>query len=256
MRCVIVIPSRLASTRLPGKPLLNRTGKFLVQHVYDQAKKSKIANDIVIATDDTSIEKACKSFGAPVQMTSLEHPSGTDRVAEVASRTEGDLFLNLQGDEPLVKPESLDLLFDLLIHNPEVPMATLGTPLASHEDYQSTSVVKVVRDDRQRALYFSRSPIPYVREGKPEFGRGQLNFLRHLGLYCYRRDFLLSLGKMPVHPLENLEKLEQLRVIGRGYPLLVGVTHEPGVGVDTPEDYEAFVDHVARNPEHQVSREP
>lgn len=249
MRCVIVIPSRLASTRLPGKPLLKRTGKYLVQHVYDRARKSKLANEVVIATDDPSIEQACKSFDAPVQMTSLDHPSGTDRVAEVASRTSGDLFLNLQGDEPLVNPESLDLLFDLLIQHPEVPMATLGTPLLSLDEYRNPSVVKVVRDDRQRALYFSRSPIPHMRDGEPNLQQDQGHYLRHLGLYCYRRDFLLALGKMPVHPLERIEKLEQLRVIGRGFPLLVGLTQEPGVGVDTPEDYEAFVAHISRNAE-------
>ena len=247
MRCVIVIPSRLASTRLPGKPLLNKTGKYLVQHVYEQARKCHRADEIVIATDDITIERACKSFGAPVQLTSIDHPSGTDRVAEVAFRTKGDLFLNLQGDEPLVNPESLDLLFDLLLKNPDVPMATLGTPLVSLEEYRNPSVVKVVRDDRQRALYFSRSPIPHVRDGEAELQKDQNLFLRHLGLYCYRRNFLLSLSKLPVHPLERLEKLEQLRVIGRGYPLLVGLTQDPGMGVDTPADYEAFAAYIAQH---------
>lgn len=247
MRCVIIIPSRFASTRLPGKPLLKQTGKYLVQHVFDQACKSKRADNIIIATDDSAIKRACLSFGATVVMTSIDHPSGTDRVAEVASRTEGDIFLNLQGDEPLVNPESLDLLFDLLLENPDVPMATLATPLVSLEDYRSPSVVKVVRDDRQRAIYFSRSPIPHVRDSNPDLRGSQNLFLRHLGLYCYRREFLLSLAKMPVHPLENLEKLEQLRVIGRGFPILVGITHDPGVGVDTPEDYEAFKAYLAKN---------
>lgn len=247
MRCVIVIPSRLASSRLPKKPLLNRTGKYLVQHVYERAKQSRRADDIVIATDDRSIEQACQSFNASVQMTSVNHPSGTDRVAEVASRTQGDLFLNLQGDEPLVNPDSIDLLFDLLLQNPDVPMATLATPLASLDEYRNPSVVKVVRDDRQRALYFSRSPIPHIRDGEPVLQQDNSPYLRHLGLYCYRREFLLSLAKMPVHPLETIEKLEQLRVIGKGFPLLVGLTKQPGVGVDTPEDYEAFVAFMARD---------
>lgn len=246
MNCVIVIPSRFASTRLPGKPLLNRTGKFLVQHVFEQACKSKRASNIIIATDDISIKRACVSFGAPVQMTSLDHASGTDRVAEVASRTEGDIFLNLQGDEPMVSPESIDLLFDLLVNNPDVPMATLATPLKSMEEYQSTSVVKVVRDDLQRALYFSRSPIPHIRDSNPDFN-DNIHYLRHIGLYSYRREFLLSLGKIPVHPLEHLEKLEQLRVIGSGFKLLVGITQDPGIGVDTPEDYDAFVAKMAKD---------
>ena len=249
MHCVVVIPSRFASTRLPGKPLLNQTGKYLVQHVFERASKSKRAGNIIIATDDIQIERACRSFGALVQMTSPDHPSGTDRVAEVASRTQGDLFLNLQGDEPLVNPDSIDLLFDMLIQNPDVPMATLATPLVSLEEYRSPSVVKVVRDDHQRALYFSRSPIPHVRDSEPDFTNNQNLYLRHLGLYCYRRDFLLSLGKIPVHPLEKLEKLEQLRVIGAGYPLLVGITHDPGVGVDTSEDYDAFVALIGKSAE-------
>jgi len=249
MHCVVVIPSRFASTRLPGKPLLNQTGKYLVQHVFERASKSKRAGTIIIATDDIQIERACRSFGALVQMTSADHPSGTDRVAEVASRTPGDLFLNLQGDEPLVNPDSIDLLFDMLIENPDVSMATLATPIVSLEEYRSPSVVKVVRDDHQRAMYFSRSPIPDVRDSEPHFAKNQNLFLRHLGLYCYRRDFLLSLGKLPVHPLEKLEKLEQLRVIGAGFPLLVGITHDPGVGVDTSEDYDAFVALIGKSAE-------
>lgn len=245
MRCIIVIPSRFASTRLPGKPLLKQTGKYLVQHVYERALHSQRASHVVVATDDDRIEAACHSFGAPVERTDVDHPSGTDRVAEVARRTPGDLFLNLQGDEPLINPESLDLLFSLLIENPDVPMATLATPLASVDDYNNPAVVKVVRDQNQRALYFSRSPIPHVRDGTPDFMGDNDLYLRHLGLYCYRREFLLGLAKLPVHPLERVEKLEQLRVIGMGYPLLVGLTKEPGVGVDTPADYEAFVARMA-----------
>ena len=245
VRCIIVIPSRFASTRLPGKPLLKETGKYLVQQVYEQALLSKRANHVVVATDDDRIEAACISFGAPVERTDIGHPSGTDRVAEVAQRTSGDLFLNLQGDEPLINPDSLDMLFDLLIEHPDAPMATLATPLASLEEYSNPAVVKVVRDQNQRALYFSRSPIPHVRDGSPDIIGDKNLFLRHLGLYCYRKDFLLGLAKLPVHPLERVEKLEQLRVIGMGYPLLVGLTNEPGVGVDTPADYEAFVARMA-----------
>lgn len=241
MRCVVVIPSRFGSTRLPAKPLLNRTGKYLVQHVYERAIQSKVAESVIIATDDHQIYDACTGFGARVEMTKVDHASGTDRVAEIASRIQGDLFLNLQGDEPLVEPDSVDLLFKLLIDHPTVPMATLGTPLISLDEYFSTTVVKVVRDDNQKALYFSRSPIPHVRDGSPDLMSNSGHFLRHLGIYCYRRDFLLTLGAIPLHPLEQLEKLEQLRVLGHGFSILVGLVRNSGFGIDTHEDYEKFV---------------
>jgi len=246
MRCVVVIPSRLGSSRLPAKPLLNRTGKYLVQHVFERAIQSKVAEEVIIATDDHQIFKACIGFGARAEMTRFDHASGTDRVAEIASRVQGDLFLNLQGDEPLVDPESVDTLFNLLIDHPSVPMATLGTPLISLDEYFSTSVVKVVRDDNQKALYFSRSPIPHVRDGSPDLISNGRNFLRHLGIYCYRRDFLLSLRSIPVHPFEQIEKLEQLRVLGHGFSILVGLVHARGFGIDTPQDYEKFVDLMSK----------
>lgn len=247
MRCVVVIPSRFGSTRLPAKPLLNRTGKYLVQHVYERAIQSKVAESVIIATDDHQIYDACTGFGARVEMTKVDHASGTDRVAEIASRIQGDLFLNLQGDEPLVEPDSVDLLFKLLIDHPTVPMATLGTPLISLDEYFSTTVVKVVRDDNQKALYFSRSPIPHVRDGSPDLMSNSGHFLRHLGIYCYRRDFLLTLGAIPLHPLEQLEKLEQLRVLGHGFSILVGLVHNNGFGIDTQEDYEKFVNLIGQS---------
>ena len=241
---LIVMPARFASTRLPGKPLLYETGKYLVQHVYEQACKSQLADKIIIATDDIRIERACSSFGATVVRTREEHPCGTDRVAEVAGQIDCKLILNLQGDEPLVAPSKLDLLFTLLETDPEAHMATLVTPLSSIESWKNPNVVKAVLDDRGRALYFSRSPSPSFRdipEPSPEMMRGLV--WQHVGLYAYRKNFLLRLAKIPVHPMENAEKLEQLRVLANGNAIAVGTVDNAGIGVDTFEDYQRFVEH-------------
>ncbi len=241
MKYAIVIPARYASSRLPGKALLKETGKYLVQHVYEQAKKSKIANEIIIATDDTRIEIAAKKFGAKVVMTKKSHQSGTDRIAEVALNLPFDIYLNLQGDEPLIEPESIDLLFKQLIESPEVPMATLGTPIREEKDWLNPNCVKVVNDLHGRALYFSRSPIPFVRDGKPDFTQRPTPFLLHLGIYAYRREFLLKMAQIPMHLLERIEKLEQLRVLGAGYTISLGVVEDRSLGIDTRQDYELFV---------------
>ncbi|MBJ7429837.1 MAG: 3-deoxy-manno-octulosonate cytidylyltransferase [Gemmataceae bacterium] len=241
MKCAIVIPARYASSRLPGKPLLKQTGKYLVQHVYEQAKKSKIASEVIIATDDLRIQAAAKNFGANCAMTLKSHQSGTDRVAEVAQNLDCDIFLNLQGDEPLIDPNSIDLLFRQLIESPDVPMATLATPINNEKDWMNPNCVKVVQDERGRALYFSRSPIPHVRDGKPDFSQRPSPFLLHIGMYAYRRSFLMQMAKIPMHPLEKLEKLEQLRVLGAGFPINLGIVEERTMGVDTREDYEKFL---------------
>ena len=241
MNTAIVIPARYASTRLPGKPLLRQTGKYLVQHVYERACQAKRADRVVVATDDPRIVAAVESFGGDVVRTRRDHPSGTDRVAEVAAQLDADLILNLQGDEPLIDPKCLDLLFDLLSKNPHADMATLATPFQSLEQWQNTNCVKVVRDATGRALYFSRSPIPYVRDGKPDFSLRPARFLLHVGLYAYRRPFLMRLAALPPEPLEQLEKLEQLRVLALGHSIQVGVIEGSGFGVDTYEDYERFV---------------
>lgn len=241
MKCAIVIPARYASSRLPGKPLLKQTGKYLVQHVFEQARKSKIATEVVIATDDLRIQAAAKKFGANCAMTLKSHQSGTDRVAEVAQNLDCDIFLNLQGDEPLIDPHSIDLLFKQLIDSPEVPMATLGTPVRDEKDWLNPNCVKVIQDQCGRALYFSRSPIPFVRDGKPDFSQRPSPFLLHIGMYAYRRSFLMQMAKIPMHPLEKLEKLEQLRVLGAGFSINLGIVEERTLGVDTREDYEKFV---------------
>jgi 3-deoxy-manno-octulosonate cytidylyltransferase (CMP-KDO synthetase) len=243
MRKLIVIPARFASSRLPGKPLLRETGKFLVQHVYERAWQSKLADRVIVATDDDRIEQACKSFGAEVVRTREDHPSGTDRVAEVAENRNFQLILNLQGDEPLIDPAKLDLLFELLENDPNADMATLVTPLHSLESYKNPNVVKAVIDDRGRALYFSRSPIPHIRDNSaptPEQLRGLV--WQHVGLYAYRKDFLMRLANQPVHPIEQAEKLEQLRVLATGSSIAVGKVQNAGIGVDTFEDYRSFVE--------------
>ena len=241
MRTAIIIPARYASTRLPAKALLRETGKYLVQHVYEQACRVPNIETVIVATDDTRILAAVESFGGRAMMTRKEHPSGTDRIAEVALSLDVDLVINLQGDEPLIDSGSLDLLANLLRNDPNAEMATLAIPVASEEIYHNPNCVKVVCGEGGRALYFSRSPIPHVRDGKPDLAAKPPLFLHHLGLYAYRRTALLALSSLPPHPLEQLEKLEQLRAIGHGWTIRVGVIAHAGRGVDTPADYERFV---------------
>jgi 3-deoxy-manno-octulosonate cytidylyltransferase (CMP-KDO synthetase) len=241
VKTAVVIPARYASTRLPGKPLLRETGKYLVQHVYERACRARRAGLVVVATDDPRISAAVESFGGRVELTRRDHPSGADRVAEVAGRLDAELIVNLQGDEPLIDPASLDLLVELLEGDPGADMATLAVPLRSAEAWADPNCVKVVTDAAGRALYFSRSPIPFVRDGQPNFDARPPLFLQHLGLYAYRRDFLLRLASLPPGPLEQLEKLEQLRVLALGHAVIVGVVEHAGRGVDTYDDYRRFV---------------
>jgi 3-deoxy-manno-octulosonate cytidylyltransferase (CMP-KDO synthetase) len=240
MRVAVVIPARFASSRLPGKPLLRDTGKYLVQHVYERACQARCASDVVVAIDDRRILDAVREFGGRAVMTSADHPSGTDRVAEVARGLNADVLVNVQGDEPLIDPADIDKLADLM-RDPAADMATLAVPITNPDAYFSPNVVKVVCDDRGRALYFSRSPIPMVRDGQPDFAQFPPRFLQHLGIYAYRRDFLLRLAGTPPHPLEQSEKLEQLRVLGTGGTIGVGIVGEAHRGVDTPADYAEFV---------------
>ncbi len=240
MRAAIVIPARFASSRLPGKPLLRDTGKYLIQHVYEQAARARCAADVVVATDDERIFAAVREFGGKPVMTRADHPSGTDRVAEVAANLVADVVINVQGDEPQLDPASIDHLAELM-NDPTADMATLAVPITDADAYLSPNVVKVVCDDDGRALYFSRSPIPMVRDGAPDFAAQPARFLQHLGIYAYRRDFLLRLASTPPHPLEQSEKLEQLRVLGNGGTICVGVVAEAHRGVDTPADYADFV---------------
>jgi 3-deoxy-manno-octulosonate cytidylyltransferase (CMP-KDO synthetase) len=241
MHAAIVIPARYGSSRLPGKPLLRQTGKYLVQHVYERASQARRVQAVVVATDDSRIAAAVTSFGGRVAWTRRDHPSGTDRVAEVARHLHADILLNLQGDEPLIEPADLDLLVELLEASPAADVATLATPIRSPEQWHSPHCVKVVCDHARRALYFSRCPIPFVRDGEPDFQAQPPQFLLHLGVYAYRRAFLLELAGLPPAQLEKTERLEQLRVLAHGRQILVGVTAHAGMGVDTYDDYQRFV---------------
>jgi 3-deoxy-manno-octulosonate cytidylyltransferase (CMP-KDO synthetase) len=248
MRTAIVIPARYASTRLPAKALLRETGKYLVQHVYEQAARVRGVESVLVATDDSRIQAAVESFGGRAVMTRKDHPSGTDRIAEVARSLDVDVVVNVQGDEPLIDPQALELLAGLLRDDTTAEMATLAVPIHSEDVYRDPNCVKVVRGEGGRALYFSRSPIPYVRDGSPDFARQPPTFLHHLGLYAYRRAALLAFSGLAPHPLEQLEKLEQLRALGHGWTIRVGVVAHAGRGVDTPTDYERFVaDYRARH---------
>jgi 3-deoxy-manno-octulosonate cytidylyltransferase (CMP-KDO synthetase) len=247
MKTAIIIPARYASSRLPAKPLLRETGKYLIQHVYERACESK-AETVIVATDDVRIFAAVRSFGGNVVMTRDDHPSGTDRVAEVAAKLDAELIVNVQGDEPMIETGTLDLLASLLVHDREAEMATLAVPIASLELWRDPNCVKVVCDKQGRALYFSRSPIPYVRDGEPDFTTHR--FLQHLGLYAYRRRFLLELATLPPEPLEETERLEQLRVLALGYRIQVGLVASAHRGVDTPADYQRFVEHYQKSRQH------
>lgn len=236
-----IIPARYASTRLPAKALLAETGLPLICHVLDAARRATRLDRVIVATDDRRIAEAVAAHGGEFALTRDDHPSGTDRVAEVAARLpEAGIIVNLQGDEPEVEGATLDRVVELLEADPAAPMATLGTPIRDEAVYRDPACVKVVRGANGRALYFSRSPIPCHRDGLPA-GGGAIAYL-HLGLYAYRRDFLLRLATMPPSPLERAEKLEQLRVLEAGEPIALGLVDEPSVGIDTPEDYRRFVE--------------
>jgi 3-deoxy-manno-octulosonate cytidylyltransferase (CMP-KDO synthetase) len=242
----VVIPARLASTRLPRKLLLAETGKPLLQHTYEAARRALKPAGMCVAADHEEIVAAVRTFGGEVQMTSPQCASGTDRVAQVARQLDGvDIIVNVQGDEPELAGSSIDRVVELLEENPEMVMSTLATPIRSREQLEDPACVKVVFDGRQRALYFSRSPIPRARQWSVELlAAGRPNFYQHVGLYAYRRDFLLRLATLERTPLEKLESLEQLRVLENGFQIAVGVVDEPTVGIDTPEDYRAFVSRV------------
>ncbi|MFN7732431.1 MAG: 3-deoxy-manno-octulosonate cytidylyltransferase [Pirellula sp.] len=242
MRTEIVIPARLASTRLPEKLLLAETGKSVLEHTYLAAKTAKQPVGITIAVDHERLALLATSFGAHVQRTDPLAASGTDRVAEVArARPDIDAFINVQGDEPEIAGTSIDLAAQLLASHPEADVATLATPIRNRHDLEDPACVKVVLASDGSALYFSRSVIPHPRSWDDALLTADPpNYLQHLGLYAYRRSFLLELTELPPSPLEQIEKLEQLRFLQAGKRIVVGIVPRSPRGIDTREDYDAF----------------
>jgi 3-deoxy-manno-octulosonate cytidylyltransferase (CMP-KDO synthetase) len=236
MKKIIVIPARYASTRLPGKPLIDIGGKPLLQRVYDGACRSKLSDGILIATDDERIKKAALAFGAEVIMTDPALPSGTDRVFAAIQDKEADLVVNLQGDEPFIEPSIIDQLFSALAEG-DVAMATLCCPITDESEYRNPNTVKVVLNNSGFALYFSRSPIPYVNNSKFKIQNSKFVY-KHIGIYGFTRSFLEQFVALPKSPLEETESLEQLRVLENGHRIKVLATDYHGFGIDTPDDLE------------------
>ncbi len=240
VNAVAVIPARFASTRLPGKPLLKDTGKYLIQHVCEQAARARRIHSVIVATDDERIAEAVRSFGGHVELTRADHPSGTDRVAEVASRIDADILINVQGDEPEIEPACIDRVVELLEGCDDVSIATLACPFAAGVNPADPNAVKAVVDRRGRAMYFSRSLVPYPRETAGQV-TDPSRWLLHIGIYGYRRSTLLQLAELAPTPHEQCEKLEQLRFLENGFAIAVGIVERATVGIDTPDDYAAFV---------------
>lgn len=241
MKITAVIPARYASTRFPGKALAEIDGRPMIQHVYQRTAQSSLVGRVIVATDDLRIADAVTAIGGEVIMTSTGHETGTDRLAEVAAGLDADIIVNVQGDEPLIDPAMIDLAVRPLIEEADLQMATVKSRIKCLHDFLSPNVVKVVTDNRGDALYFSRSPLPFFRDKwkdlKDEsFCCGKLLCYKHVGLYVYRRDFLLKFAAMPATFLETSEKLEQLRAIENGVKIRVVETDFESIGVDTPDD--------------------
>ncbi len=269
VKVLACIPARYGSTRFAGKVLAKDTGKFLIQHTYERACLAKLPDKVIIAADDERIAAAAKTFGAECILTSTEHKSGTDRIAEAVADMDVEIVVNLQADEPQIPPENIDFLAELLIETQNSKlktqnygMATLATDFQSQEQIADPNIVKVIistcardtsderlrrtpnggatSDEIGRAIYFSRAPIPYDRE-KSGVG-GPQQYLRHIGIYAYRKEFLLKITALPQTMLEKIEKLEQLRAIEYGFPILVGKVRHSCESIDTPQQYAEFVE--------------
>ncbi len=237
MKVVGLIPARYGAMRFPGKALTDIAGKPMIQHVYERACRVSLFDDVLVATDDDRIYEVVRQFGGQARMTSANHHSGTDRIAEVARNLDADIVVNVQGDEPLIQPEMIVEAIQPLLDDADVAIGTLKHAITTPDELYAPNVVKVVTDRHGRALYFSRSPIPNVK-GQDMRGAGfqACTFFRHIGLYAFRRDFLLRFIELPQTPLEKLEGLEQLRALEHGYIITVAETSHSSIGVDTPED--------------------
>jgi 3-deoxy-manno-octulosonate cytidylyltransferase (CMP-KDO synthetase) len=244
MAIVAVIPARYGSTRLPGKPLARIGGKPMIQHVYESTAQARGLDRVLVATDDRRIEAAVKAFGGEVMMTSKDHASGTDRLAEVARKIKAELLVNVQGDLPFIHAETITRALRPMRRDRSIPMATMCTPIYDEQEWRNPNIVKVLMDRKGFALYFSRAPIPYARNDLIDLkgdklrpgSKPRLRGHRHLGLYLYRRDFLLRFARLRPTALEQIESLEQLRALAYGYRIYVSEVDERSVEVDTPED--------------------
>ena len=252
-KVVAVIPARWASVRFPGKPIVDILGKPMVQWVAEQAEKSSLVTDVIIGTDDKRIYDVVLGFGGKVVMTSPNHQSGTDRVAEVARNIECDIIVNIQGDEPLIPPDNIDLVIKPLLDSDELVVSTLMTSISSSSEMLNPDICKVVVDDAGYALYFTRAPIPYNRDfecmdssntdsqmgvNKTVLGH------KHIGIYAYKKSFLLQFSNIKTSRLENIEKLEQLRILENGYSIQVVETEQNSIGVDRPSDVEKIIKNI------------
>lgn len=242
MSVFAIIPARYASTRFPGKPLVDICGKPMIQHVYERTMQAGSVSQVVVATDDERIRDVVIGFGGEVAMTRSDHPSGTDRLAEVAATIDADLVVNVQGDEPLIDPVMIDQAVKPLLAKPSIVMGTLKCRIDNEDDYSNPNVVKVVVDKDDFALYFSRSPIPCLRDAL----MAEVDLFKHVGLYVYRREFLLKYPALPETPLELSEKLEQLRALEHGYRIYVAETDRQSIGVDVPEDLQKVVAELSK----------
>jgi len=256
MKISAIIPSRYGSTRFEGKPLADILGKPMIQWVYEGVRQSKLIGEVIVATDDQRILEAVQRFGGKVVMTSPDHPTGTDRVAEVARNLRSEIIVNVQGDEPLIKGPIIDKAIRPLLRDETLQMSSLMTRIKDIKDWLNPNQGKVVVDGKSYALYFSRSPIPFPRDltieqilSNPDM-KGRLlskKIFKTIGLYVYRRSFLLRLAKMKSTPLEKLEKLEQLRALENGYKIkVIAVDYEP-IGVDTPKDLQKVTVHLSKS---------
>jgi 3-deoxy-manno-octulosonate cytidylyltransferase (CMP-KDO synthetase) len=246
MNFIAIIPSRYASTRFPGKPLADICGKTMIQRVYEQAKKA--IEEVWVATDDLRIAEAVEAFGGKVMMTSENHQSGTDRLAEAVLKISAltgktyDVVVNVQGDEPFMQPDQIELIMEGFKADPLTEIATLIQPILNNEDIFRPDMVKVVLDQQSNAIYFSRSPIPYLVNVDPSNWIEKYPFYGHIGLYAYRTDVLQQLTRLPKSGLELSESLEQLRWIEHGYKIHTSITHYDSFGIDTPEDLKKVLD--------------
>lgn len=242
MKTVIIIPARYSSTRLNAKPLIKVNGKPIIQWVYEQAKTVSLADEVIVATDNQEIFDTCKSFNGNVEMTSIDHQSGTDRIAEVVSRhNEFDLIVNLQGDEPLISTQNITTAINLLKNDSDADISTLVKIIKDENEINNPNLVKCIFDKNNYAIYFSRNKLPYERKNYED------NFYGHIGLYCYTKNALLKMTKLPQSNIEKAECLEQLRAIYNGMKIKVSVVESNAIGIDTKEDLLAFENYVKKN---------